>query len=150
MLFSYNANFVFQKAIRKKKKFIDPKNERTTTFSLIHRSQKDPLAADDDAPQRLLQVIRESVPDQNENKNAHENSKGKQVKKQKEEEREFGVFYDDEYNYLQHLKNREIDRDWSELDEFLQDVPKATKSPGKLSDAGNSSSPTSKEGVKVQ
>ena len=47
----------FQKPKTKKKRFIDPKNERTQTFALIHRSQKDPLAADPDAPQRLLQPM---------------------------------------------------------------------------------------------
>ena len=35
----------------------------------------------------------------------------------KEEEREFGVFYDDNYNYLQHLKDRDVvDHDWTEAD----------------------------------
>ena len=75
----------FQKAVNKKKKFIDPKKEHTQTFSIIHRSQKDPLAADSDAPQRVLQAL----PSRDE------------IKKRKEEEREFGVFYDDEYDYLQ-------------------------------------------------
>jgi protein LTV1 len=73
---------------------------------LIHRSQKDPLAADSDAPQRLLQAI----PDQ------------KGAKQQKEEEHEFGVFYDDEYDYLQHLKKRdENEKDFDEIDRFLLD-----------------------------
>ena len=53
----------------------------------MHRSQKDPLAADSDAPQHVLQQIPEVV-------------------KRKEEERTHGVFYDDEYDYLQHMKNR--------------------------------------------
>ena len=139
------------KAIRKKKKFIDPKNERAQTFALIHRSQRDPLAADDDAPQRLLQVIRESVPDQNEN-NSSENEKRKQIKDQKEEERKYGVFYDDDYNYMQHLKIPE--NDWTEIrrtGEFLQDVARATKSPGKPSDDGKSLTQTKIEkSVKVK
>merc|ERR1719153_621938 len=38
----------------------------------------------------------------------------------KEEERNFGVFYDDEYNYLQHLKDRnQVEHDWSEADRFV-------------------------------
>ena len=37
---------------RKKKPFIDKKN--AITFHLVHRSQKDPLQADEDAPQRVL------------------------------------------------------------------------------------------------
>lgn len=36
----------------KTKKFIDKKN--AVTFNLVHRSQKDPLAADEKAPQRVL------------------------------------------------------------------------------------------------
>jgi hypothetical protein len=42
---------------------------------------------------------------------------GEQWTKVKEEEREFGVFYGDEYNYLQHLKDRNtVEHDWSEAD----------------------------------
>ena len=34
-----------------------------------------------------------------------------------EDEREFGVFFEDEYNYLQHLKDRsQVEHDWSEAD----------------------------------
>jgi len=102
------------KAVNKKKKFIDPKKEHTQTFSIIHRSQKDPLAADSDAPQRVLQAL----PSKDE------------IKKRKEEEREFGVFYDDEYDYLQHMKSRdEIEYDWDEVDKFNIDAPKAATRP---------------------
>ena len=42
------------------------------------------------------------------------------VTKVKEEERAHGVFYDDEYNYLQHLKDRsKVEHDWSEADRFI-------------------------------
>ena len=95
------------KAKNKKKRFIDPKRERTTTFALIHRSQKDPLAADSDAPQRILQPISGS-----------ENQTNEELKEIKEEERKFGVFYDDDYNYLQHLKERN-EYDFDELDKFV-------------------------------
>ena len=79
------------------------------------------MAADDEAPQRLLQVIRESVPDSNE----HKKDSKRRLKDTKEEERKFGVFYDDEYDYLQHLKDREApEYDWSEMDQFLLDAPK--------------------------
>lgn len=37
---------------KKKKPFIEKK--KAVTFHLVHRSQKDPLAADDTAPQRVL------------------------------------------------------------------------------------------------
>jgi len=82
----------------KKNAFIDKKN--AFSFHLVHRSQQDPLAADADANQMVLQPI----------------------SKVKEEEREYGVFYDDEYNYLQHLKDRsevEHEHDWSEADRFV-------------------------------
>ncbi|XP_046899987.1 protein LTV1 homolog [Hypomesus transpacificus] len=70
---------------RKKKSFIQKKN--AVTFHLVHRSQRDPLAADEKAPQHVL------LP-------AHK----VEVEKQHEEQRNFGVFFDDDYNYLQHLK----------------------------------------------
>jgi len=107
-----------------KKKFIDPKRERTATFAVIHRSQRDPLAADDEAPQRLLQCLKETVPDGHEKRQENK----KKVKELKEEERKFGVFYDDEYNYMQHLKDRGApEYDWSEMDKFLIDAPKDTE-----------------------
>ncbi|ESP00566.1 hypothetical protein LOTGIDRAFT_157842 [Lottia gigantea] len=69
---------------KKKKKFIDKKN--SVTFSLVHRSQRDPLIANDDVGTRVLLPINER-------------------EARKEEERKFGVFYEDEYNYLQHLRD---------------------------------------------
>jgi len=81
----------------KKNAFIDKKN--SVSFQLIHRSQQDPLAADAEANQMVLQPISQKV---------------------KEEEREHGVFYDDEYNYLQHLKDRsKVEHDWSDADRFV-------------------------------
>jgi len=101
------------KAKSKKKKFIDPKNEQTQTFAVIHRSQKDPLAADSDAPQRILQPLE---------------SKGK---KSKEEERELGVFYDDEYDYLQHMKTRDEFLSDNVLDEFTLEASAPTVKPAR-------------------
>jgi len=41
-------------------------------------------------------------------------------KKRKEEEREFGIFYEDEYDYLQHLKDRGVvEHDWEEADRYF-------------------------------
>jgi len=104
----------------KKKRFIDPKRERTTTFALIHRSQKDPLAADADAPQLVLQEIPEAA--------GGKKLTNEELDQIKEEERKFGVFYEDEYNYLQHLKVANVpEYDYSEVDKFLlskdDDVP---------------------------
>ncbi|XP_063773536.1 protein LTV1 homolog [Pseudophryne corroboree] len=70
---------------RKKKPFIEKK--KAVTFHLVHRSQRDPLAADETAPQRVL-LPTDKV----------------ETQQRKEEERKFGVFFDDDYNYLQHLK----------------------------------------------
>ncbi|NXD62544.1 LTV1 protein, partial [Eolophus roseicapillus] len=69
----------------KKKPFIEKK--KAVTFHLVHRSQRDPLAADDTAPQRVL------LPTQK----GHE-------ERRREEQRKYGVFFDDDYDYLQHLK----------------------------------------------
>ncbi|KAK2909320.1 hypothetical protein QQF64_000556 [Cirrhinus molitorella] len=70
---------------RKKKPFINKKN--AVSFHLVHRSQKDPLAADEKAPQHVLLPAAKV-----------------EVEKRKEEQRKFGVFFDDDYNYLQHLR----------------------------------------------
>ncbi|XP_022914671.2 protein LTV1 homolog [Onthophagus taurus] len=67
-----------------KKKFIDRK--KAVTFHLVHRSQQDPLAADDSAPQRVL-VAEKSKSD-----------------KRLEEQQKYGIYFDDDYNYLQHLR----------------------------------------------
>ncbi|XP_036953949.1 protein LTV1 homolog [Acanthopagrus latus] len=70
---------------RKKKSFIEKK--KAVTFHLVHRSQRDPLAADEKAPQHVLLPTAKV-----------------DVEKRREEQREFGVFFDDDYDYLQHLK----------------------------------------------
>ncbi|KAM6324128.1 protein LTV1 homolog [Aegotheles albertisi] len=70
---------------KKKKPFIEKK--KAVTFHLVHRSQRDPLAADDTAPQRVL------LPTQK----GHEEQR-------REEQRKYGVFFDDDYDYLQHLR----------------------------------------------
>uniref|UniRef100_A0A3Q3J748 Protein LTV1 homolog n=1 Tax=Monopterus albus TaxID=43700 RepID=A0A3Q3J748_MONAL len=70
---------------RKKKSFIEKK--KAVTFHLVHRSQRDPLAADEKAPQHVL--LPTATVD---------------AEKRHEEQRKFGVFFDDDYDYLQHLK----------------------------------------------
>ncbi|XP_013421817.1 protein LTV1 homolog isoform X2 [Lingula anatina] len=67
---------------KKKKPFIDKKN--AVTFHLVHRSQKDPLQADEDAPERVLMPANE--------------------KHKQEEQQKYGIFFDDGYDYMQHLK----------------------------------------------
>lgn len=70
---------------KKKKAFINKKS--ALSFHLVHRSQKDPLAADETAPQHVLLPAARV-----------------EMEKRKEEQRNFGVFFDDDYNYLQHLR----------------------------------------------
>ncbi|KAK9506539.1 hypothetical protein O3M35_008459 [Rhynocoris fuscipes] len=67
----------------KKKKFIDKKN--SITFRLVHRSQRDPLITDETAPKHVLQEIK---------------------KERKDELEKFGIYYEDDYDYMQHLKER--------------------------------------------
>ncbi|XP_077302783.1 LTV1 ribosome biogenesis factor isoform X2 [Arctopsyche grandis] len=82
-----------------KKKFIDKKN--AVTFHLVHRSQRDPLVADETAPQHVLVEA------------AAKQHKGEVVKRQ-EEQRKWGVFYDDDYDYLQHLRDmKELSVIWA-------------------------------------
>ncbi|CAH0760159.1 unnamed protein product [Diatraea saccharalis] len=84
-----------------KKKFIDKK--RALTFNLVHRSQRDPLAADETAPQRVLVPVNATVPPKK------EKDPELTLEQRKEEQMKYGIFFDDDYNYLQHLKDtREV------------------------------------------
>lgn len=81
-----------------KKSFIDRK--KSVTFHLVHRSQHDPLIADENAPQR---VLLEATPS---------NKQVLDPAKQKEEQKKFGIQFDDDYDYLQHLKKPGQDVVW--------------------------------------
>ncbi|KAM8843439.1 protein LTV1 homolog [Synchiropus picturatus] len=70
---------------RKKKLFIEKK--KAVTFHLVHRSQRDPLVTDEKAPQHVLLPTAKV-----------------EAEKRRAEQRQFGVFFDDDYDYLQHLK----------------------------------------------
>ncbi|CAB3254564.1 unnamed protein product [Arctia plantaginis] len=84
-----------------KKKFIDRK--KAVTFNLVHRSQRDPLAADETAPQRVLVPVSANVPQKK------ENQPELTIEQRKEEQMKYGIYFDDDYNYLQHLKDtREV------------------------------------------
>ncbi|XP_061724135.1 protein LTV1 homolog [Cydia pomonella] len=80
-----------------KKKFIDRK--KAVTFNLVHRSQRDPLAADESAPQRVLVPVNAAVPPRK------EKAPELTPEQRREEQRKYGVYFDDDYNYLQHLKD---------------------------------------------
>nr|CAG4646376.1 EOG090X08PQ [Macrothrix elegans] len=90
----------------KTKKFIDKKN--AVTFKLVHRSQKDPLAADERAPQRVLVPI-DSRPSK---ETSTSEPTLKDPVKRKEEQAKFGVFFDDDYDYLQHLRDVDQTVSW--------------------------------------
>ncbi|ODN05253.1 Protein LTV1 [Orchesella cincta] len=91
-----------------KKKFIDKKH--ATTFVLGHRSQKDPLLADENAPQNIL-IPLDQVPDLSRGgistagAGGSSNAKGIDPEKRKEEQKKYGIYFDDDYDYLQHLKD---------------------------------------------
>ncbi|CAD7088232.1 unnamed protein product [Hermetia illucens] len=79
---------------KSKKKFIDKKN--AVTFHLVHRSQHDPLITDENAPQHVLV----------------EAAKPTDPQKRKEEQEKYGILFDDDYDYLQHLKKVGGDTVW--------------------------------------
>jgi len=65
---------------------------------LVHRSQKDPLVADETAPQRVLIPVASTRTDKT-GRTAIQN------KKRKEEQQKYGIYFDDNYDYLQHLRD---------------------------------------------
>lgn len=93
----------------RKKKFIDKKN--AITFHLVHRSQKDPLISSDDASQHVLV--------QGTDKDGH-----------KEEQRKFGVFFDDDYDYMQHLKDTNEIYEVEMVDRVYREETRTVKGPG--------------------
>ena len=74
-----------------RKKAFDKKT--SVTFQLVHRSQRDPLVADETAPQMVFV-------DKNDDN------------KRKEEQQKYGIYFDDDYNYLQHLRDVEQTAEW--------------------------------------
>ncbi|RZF37679.1 hypothetical protein LSTR_LSTR003090 [Laodelphax striatellus] len=74
---------------KQKKRFIDKKN--AVTFHLVHRSQQDPLVTDEKAPQHVL---------------VQQETKESKKVDPKEEQKKYGIYFDDDYDYLQHLRER--------------------------------------------
>lgn len=92
----------------KTKRFIDKKN--SVTFHLVHRSQRDPLVADETAPQRVL------VP-AGDTQAAKAEKKALDSEKRKEEQQKFGIYYDDDYNYLQHVRDvKTLSVEWQRVE----------------------------------
>lgn len=88
----------------KKKKFIDKKS--AVTFHLVHRSQRDPLQADEESSKHVLLPVEKREPS---------------AEQKREELQKYGIFFDDEYDYLQHLK------DVNEVYELEEHVPRENK-----------------------
>ncbi|XP_076239549.1 LTV1 ribosome biogenesis factor [Calliopsis andreniformis] len=92
----------------KTKKFIDKKN--SVTFHLVHRSQRDPLIADETAPQRVLVPVGDTQAAKHEKKNVDDT-------KRKEEQQKYGIYFDDDYDYLQHLKDvNNLTAEWQRVE----------------------------------
>nr|CAG4651948.1 EOG090X08PQ [Triops cancriformis] len=102
----------------KVKKFIDKKN--AVTFSLVHRSQQDPLAADEKAPQRVLIPV--SGKPEKLSIHSKKSTSNLDPLKRKEEQHKYGVYFDDEYNYLQHLREPDEGAEW-----VLEENPKGQR-----------------------
>ncbi|EDO32402.1 predicted protein [Nematostella vectensis] len=84
---------------KKKKPFIDKKTAHS--FQVVHRSQKDPLQADEDSSKRVLvpiDSVAQACADQVE--------KSETSISKVEQQLEYGIHFEDEYDYMQHLKTR--------------------------------------------
>uniref|UniRef100_A0A182P8H2 Protein LTV1 homolog n=1 Tax=Anopheles epiroticus TaxID=199890 RepID=A0A182P8H2_9DIPT len=88
-----------------KKKFIDKKT--AVTFRLVNRSQHDPLYVDEAAPQHVLVPVRVPPKYASLISNSHRPvTEGKiDAAKRKKEQAKYGIFFDDDYDYLQHLRD---------------------------------------------
>ncbi|XP_012253458.2 protein LTV1 homolog [Athalia rosae] len=115
----------------KGKKFIDKKN--SVTFHLVHRSQQDPLAADETAPQRVLVPVGEVQLNKSDKKDTDPT-------KRKEEEQKYGIFFDDDYNYLQHLRDaNQLSVEW----ETVEDPQKSRREKSKADKGSKINLPSS-------
>ncbi|KAH7641668.1 ltv1-like protein [Dermatophagoides farinae] len=91
---------------KKVKKFIDKNN--SITFQLVGRSQNDPLFVDETAPQYVLVEKKSgqevSIDSKEPEPNGSDPQKSlKDRQKRREEQIKYGIYFDDDYNYLQHL-----------------------------------------------
>lgn len=101
----------------KKKKF-DKKS--SITFKLVHRSQRDPLVADERAPQHVLVPVNNDYKTRVNNNNdckTRLNNNDIQLTEHKriEEQRKYGIYFDDDYNYLQHLRDVNPSTEWQPI-----------------------------------
>jgi len=80
---------------KKKHQFIDKKTAHK--FNVVYRSQRDPLQPDDESSQHVLVPAGGGMPDVVGASGSH-TSQDEKVK--------YGIYYDDDYDYLQHLRPR--------------------------------------------
>ncbi|OXA63705.1 protein LTV1 homolog [Folsomia candida] len=110
-----------------KKKFIDKKH--ATTFVLANRSQRDPLLADEDAPKNILLPLDQVPSLGGPNPGGTSSGKPKDEKDtfatRKEEQMKYGIYFDDKYDYLQHLRDsREVSNiEWDYCERIYAPAP---------------------------
>lgn len=86
----------------------------------MHRSQHDPLVTDENAPQR---VLLEAASRQQKGQSKTQDETPVDPAKRQEEQKKFGIHFDDDYDYMQHLKKRENDVVW----EYMENPNQARK-----------------------
>ncbi len=90
-----------------RRKWIDPK--KATKFTLVHRSQDDPLIHDASAPSMVLNPT--PLPNSNKVKKLDDlaselGSDVDQIRENEGEAANYGIYYDDtEYDYMQHMRD---------------------------------------------
>ncbi|XP_065900401.1 protein LTV1 homolog [Dysidea avara] len=89
---------------KKKKPFIDKKNAHS--YKLVHRSQRDPLVVDEEAPQFLLKPLDDGDDTQ------------------QQQQYSYGIYYNDDYDYLQHLRSVDYTSNELELVPDHQQLPR--------------------------
>ncbi|XP_063848884.1 protein LTV1 homolog [Scylla paramamosain] len=80
---------------KKGRRFLDKRRDVLHTFKVVSRSQRDPLVADPEAPQAVLHPAQDSA-------------------NHKSEQEKYGIFFDDDYDYLQHLRGVREAVNWDE------------------------------------
>eukprot|EP00911_Craspedida_sp_UC1_P001750 UC1_evm1s1334 len=126
---------------KNKKKWVDKNAPGTHSFSLVHRSQKDPLAADSEASQFVLKPLEQKnvvdpaevssssvVPGMAASGGPKASAGGSADLGRKEEQVKHGIFFDDEYDYMQHVRERGA-ADASVIEADPKDVAKVLKQP---------------------
>eukprot|EP00118_Oscarella_pearsei_P009002 m.49290 g.49290 ORF g.49290 m.49290 type:complete len:165 (+) comp33972_c0_seq12:37-531(+) len=91
---------------RKKKPFIDKKSAQT--FRLVHRSQKDPLQADEESAQHVFIPVDAQKHSEEGGGASATNAKELVLDpdETRSQQKDYEIFFDDEYDYMQHLKRK--------------------------------------------